>query len=104
MSEGKETISVEQAIEYLLGEVFALQEQMASHTAVFMLLKGVLLEKQVINTEEFRQTVNTLLDVPEALGQTPRGAEYFRNLLEALLQPDDIGDRIVTIIKGSKDD
>ena len=68
MSEGKETISVEQAIDYLLGEVVALQEQMAAHTAVFMLLKGVLLEKQIINTEEFRQTVNTLLDVPETLG------------------------------------
>ena len=104
ITEGTLTLSSEEAIQRLFREVNDLKHRMEAHTAIFSLLKGVLLKMGTINARQFHQALDDFRTQVDTLPLTPRIIEYIIQELDALQADSDTHRRSFIVIDGGKDD
>jgi hypothetical protein len=104
ITEGTLTLSSEEAIRRLFQEVKDLKYRMEAHTAIFSLLKTVLIKKDTISAKQFYKALDDIRAQVDTLPLAPRTIEYILQELDNLQPDDDTHLGSFTVIIGGKDD
>ncbi len=104
ITEGTLTLSSEEAIRRLFQEVNDLRYRVEAHTAIFSLLRNVLITKGTISAKQFYKTLDDFRAQVDTLPLAPRTIEYILQVLDTLQPDDDTHLRPFTVITGGRDD